>query len=372
MKEDKTIWQDVFHAFACQGEIDSISKYGSGHINDTFLVKTKGDTNPDYTFRCVNTYVFKNIDGLMKNIALVIDHIQHKIKSSDEYKTMQALELIRTVDNALYYSDEMGHVWTCYIFVPGQTHEEYHNLKLPEQAGHAFGLFACLLQDLDPTKLCESIPDFHDIRLRLAQWEKAKANADAATLDEAQIWIEFVESRLDSMKTLPLLKSSGGLPLRITHNDTKCNNVLFNDKDEAICVIDLDTVMPGVIAYDFSDAIRTATTSHQEDEKDIEKVQFNRQAFDVFTKNYIKHISSFATDEELLSLSNTVTYISFLLGLRFLIDHVAGDVYFKTKYRGHNLIRARNQFRFVEILEDNQSWIDQIVREHSQLTKKAL
>jgi Ser/Thr protein kinase RdoA (MazF antagonist) len=372
MKEEKTVWHDVFHAFSCQGEVDSISKYGSGHINDTFLVKTKSPNHPDYTFRCVNTYVFKNIDGLMQNIALVIDHIQHKIKSCDEYASMQALQLIRTLDNQLYYKDAMGHVWTCYIFVPGQTHEEYHNLKLPEQAGRAFGQFACLLQDLDPTKLCESIPDFHDIHLRLAQWEKAKATADAKVLDEAQIWIDFVESRLDSMKTLPLLKSNGGLPLRITHNDTKCNNVLFNDKDEAICVIDLDTVMPGVIAYDFSDAIRTATTSHQEDEKDIEKVQFNRQAFDVFTKNYIKHISSFATKEEILSLANTVTYISFLLGLRFLIDHVAGDVYFKTKYRGHNLIRARNQFRFVEILEDNQAWIDQVVQYYGQTSEKVL
>jgi Ser/Thr protein kinase RdoA (MazF antagonist) len=364
-------WQDVFHTFRCEGDVDSISQYGSGHINDTFLVKTKGDDCPNYTFRCVNTHVFKNIDGLMNNIALVTEHIQQKILSDDAYADVQGMELIRTADNKTYYKDTLGHIWTCYKFVPGQTHEHYHNLKQPAQAGQAFGQFICLLQDLDPTRLCESIPDFHDINLRLAQWEEAKAQADAAVIEEAQAWIDFVESRLDVMKCLPAMKANGELPLRITHNDTKCNNVLFNEQDEAVCVIDLDTVMPGVIAYDFGDAIRTATTSHHEDEKDLEKVQFNREAFEAFTKEYIHQIASFATEAELLSLANTVTYISFLLGLRFLIDHVAGDVYFKTKYRGLNLIRARNQFRFVEILEENQDWIDAVVRKYGQIVAKA-
>jgi hypothetical protein len=372
MKTNQTIWQEVFNAFLSVGEVESIKPFGSGHINDTFLATTKGDDNPDYTFRCVNTYVFKNIEGLMNNIGFVLDHIQHKINTDKQFSRMKTMQLIRTTDDQLYYTDTLGQVWTCYIFIPGQTHEQYTNLQLPEQAGHAFGQFISLLQDLDPKKLCESIPDFHDIHLRLTQWESVKAKADASVLEEAQIWIDFVESRCDAMKTLPKLKADGGLPLRITHNDTKCNNVLFNDQDEAICVIDLDTVMPGVIAYDFSDAIRTATTSHLEDETDIHKVQFNREAFELFTKSYIQQVSSFATKAELLSLSNTVTYISFLLGLRFLIDHVAGDLYFKTKYRGHNLIRARNQFRFVEILEENQDWIDQVVRQYSQLTDKVL
>jgi hypothetical protein len=371
MSKDANIWQDVFHAFQCDGDVDSISQYGSGHINDTFLVKTKGDDYPDYTFRCVNTNVFRNIDGLMQNIALVTEHIQHKILSDDAYQDLLGMELIRTVTKDLYYKDELGHIWTCYTFVPGQTHEHYHNLKLPEQAGQAFGQFICLLQDLDPEKLCESIPDFHDINLRLTQWEEAKLKAEPVVIEECKVWVDFVESRLEDMKKLPAMKANGDLPLRITHNDTKCNNVLFNNRDEAVCVIDLDTVMPGVMAYDFGDAIRTATTSHNEDEKDIDKVRFNREAFDLFTKNYIQQIRSFATEDELLSLSNTVSYISFLLGLRFLIDHVAGDVYFKTKYRGHNLIRARNQFRFVEILEENQSWIEQVVRQYSQLTEKA-
>jgi len=372
MSKDENIWQDVFHAFRCEGDVESISQYGSGHINDTFLVVTKGGNNPNYTFRCVNTNVFKNIDGLMQNIAYVTEHIQHKILNDDAYQAAQGMELIRTVDDKHYYKDKLGHIWTCYTFVPGQTHEHYHNLKLPEQAGQAFGQFICMLQDLDPNKLCESIPSFHDINLRLSQWEEAKIQADTKTIAECQAWIDFVESRLEAMQRLPAMKASAELPVRITHNDTKCNNVLFNDHDEAVCVIDLDTVMPGVIAYDFGDAIRTATTSHAEDEKDINKVKFNREAFDLFTKNYIKQIRAFATDDELLSLSNTVTYISFLLGLRFLIDHVAGDVYFKTKYRGHNLIRARNQFRFVEILEENQAWIDQVVRQYSQITEKVI
>jgi Ser/Thr protein kinase RdoA (MazF antagonist) len=165
---------------------------------------------------------------------------------------------------------------------------------------------------------------------------------------------------------LKQLKASGELPLRITHNDTKCNNVLFDDQFKATCVIDLDTVMPGLIHYDFSDAIRTATTVHEEGERDINLVRINMEALENFSKGFVSQVRPFATARELAMLAPTIGYMPYLLGLRFLNDHLNGDTYFKTEYHGQNLVRARNQFRFVELLESHANQIQDCIGELSQ------
>jgi serine/threonine protein kinase len=197
--------------------------------------------------------------------------------------------------------------------------------------------------------------------LRLNHWHEARKEASDDDLAACAQWIDFVEARQEAMHCLKKLVAKDELPLRITHNDTKCNNILFDDQDNAVCVIDLDTVMPGLIHFDFSDAVRTATTVHNEDEKDIEKIQFNMEALSQFCQGFITQIQPFVTEAELSTLGPTITYIPYLLGLRFFTDHLTGDVYFKTLYRGHNMIRARNQFRFVELLEGNQDAINKLI-----------
>jgi hypothetical protein len=235
------------------------------------------------------------------------------------------------------------------------------NPEMAYEAGKAFGIFQELTADLDANSLYEVLPNFHNIRYRLDNFRRTIETDPAGRVKSTQEEIFFVEQRAGEMHQILLLGESGAIPLRVTHNDTKINNVLFNDRNKAISVVDLDTVMPGFVLYDFGDAIRTGACTSAEDEADLEKVNFSLPLFEAYSRGYLEIAREFLTQPEIDHLPFSVKFMTYLIGLRFLTDHLDGDRYYKIRFPGHNLVRARAQFRLVGRMEESFSKMESIV-----------
>jgi hypothetical protein len=311
----------------------------------------------------VNSYVFKNIPLLINNIKTVTKHIRHKLSTipgADADK--EVLTLIDTQDGNPYYKDADGNYWRMYLFLKDTV--SYDIVTTGHQAyegGKAFGNFQSLINDLDANLLGETIPEFHNIEMRLAKLKDATANDTEGRAKEAAKEIEFIDVRAHQMSTILNMGREGKLPLRITHNDTKFNNVLLDKNDCGQCVIDLDTVMPGYIAYDFGDAIRTIVNTTIEDEADLAKIDINISLFESFTQGFLKQTASILSNEEVDSLVMGALLLPYIVGVRFLTDHLEGDKYFKIRFPGHNLQRAKAQLQLLKRLEDNYDDLRSIV-----------
>jgi hypothetical protein len=365
MKETKWNFPEVLSQFEIEGNIDSIEPYGSGHIHDTYVVRNKEHGYPDYLLQRINHHVFKNISKLMDNITLVTNHLREKLtKLSGAQPDKEVLTLIPTHQKQSYYADEQGNYWRVYLLLKDT--RSYDVVQTPQQAyegGKAFGKFLALLTDLEASLLHESIPDFHNVENRLRLFREAVKKDPAGRVKEVAAEIKFTEKRAEQMCSIRRLGQAGKLPLRITHNDTKFNNVLLDRNDQAQCVIDLDTVMPGYVAYDFGDAIRTTIVKTAEDEKDLRKIDIDLELFQGFTKGFLKEMGAFLTEEEIQTLSLGVTLLPYIMGIRFLTDYIEGDTYYKTHFPAHNLQRTRAQFRLVEILEKKHELLQALILE---------
>lgn len=335
----------IFEQFDVAGEFISGEPYGSGHINDTYLVSTTPPAEKNYILQRVNHLIFKNVPKLMENIVRVTEHIRQKITEEGGDPDRQTLTVMRTKDGGPFYVDPDGNFWRMYIFI--DKNKSYDIVESAQQAfegGKAFGQFQKYLSDLPGGPLFETIPDFHNIDSRMKLFEAAKSADTHDRVKEVQSEIDFVMNSLEDMRVVLKLGQAGKIPLRVTHNDTKFNNVLLDESDHGLCVIDLDTVMPGYIHYDFSDTIRTATNTAAEDEADLGKIDMNVELFEAYVKGFIGEVGEKLNDAEWTSLPLAAKLLPFTIGLRFLTDYLDGDNYFKTHFEGHNLQRARAQF----------------------------
>ncbi len=368
----KTVKHDVagvFKNFQVHGEFDRAEPYGSGHINDTYLISTR-QHKPDYILQRVNHNIFKNVPMLMDNIVRVTDHVRHKLTQLPGHDSQrETLTVIRAQDNKPYYQDVEGNFWRMYIFINHcQTYDLVDSPLKAFEGGRAFGQFQSLLTDLPGQPLFETIPHFHNITLRLERLEKAVFDDVAKRVHEVKSELSFVRELADSMKTILTLGAEGKIPQRVTHNDTKFNNVLIdNATGKGLCVIDLDTVMPGYLQYDFSDSIRTATNTAAEDEKDLSKVGMNIELFSAYTRGFLSQVKAALNPVEIAHLAPCANLLPYTIGVRFLTDHLEGDHYFKTHFTGHNLQRARAQLQLVKSIQQQlpamQAVVDQVMQE---------
>jgi hypothetical protein len=361
--QSSQINNEVVSHFKCTGNADTLRPYGSGHINDTFFLKNS-DSGPDYLLQRINQHVFRNVERLTDNMLRVTAHLKRKIQASGEGDAeKEVMTLIPTVQGNYFYRDSSGDCWRMFYFL-SET-KSYDVVKTEKQAyegGRAFGKFQAMLSDIPPGELFEVIPDFHNIQTRLAQLREAIANDACGRVAEVGPELETVWQYADSMQYFQQPERAEILPKRVTHNDTKFNNVLLNQNDEAQCVIDLETVMDGYVAYDFGDAIRTIINMTDEDEADLSKIQLNIPLFTAYTEGYLSTAGKFLTEEEVESLMKGVLLLPYMQGVRFLTDHINGDTYYKIKFPGHNLQRTRAQFQLVRMLDKHAEDMEEIIR----------
>ncbi|NLR93920.1 phosphotransferase enzyme family protein [Flammeovirga agarivorans] len=342
----------IFHQFRPDVKVKSAISYGSGHINDTYLV-TLEDEKTTYILQRVNHQIFPNVPELMRNIDGVTQHLRNKFQElphKDPKKN--TLTFLPATSGLLYYQDEEGNYWRAMeTITPAKSYDQVETTAQAFQAGVGIGEFQALLSDFDGSKLYEIIPDFHNMETRLANFRETVKADVSGRVKLSQKEIDFVEDRAELMQTLVRLGKEGKLPIRVTHNDTKINNVLLDENDEALCVIDLDTVMPGFVHYDFGDAIRTSTNTGAEDDIDLNKVEMDILLFKAYTEGFLSKTADILTPIEIEYLPLSARIMTFIIGLRFITDYLDGDNYFKTHHEHHNLQRARAQFKLVESME---------------------
>jgi Ser/Thr protein kinase RdoA (MazF antagonist) len=338
-------------------KVQNIIPYGSGHINDTFKVETE---NKNYLLQRVNHSIFKNVEGLTGNIIKVTQHLRNKIKNKKTQ--MKVLTLVGTTDGDFIIKDIAGNYWRMFRFIENsKSYDRVEGTDLAFEGGKAYGRFMLMLDDFPVRELVETIPQFHNIQFRLSNFYKSVKKDHAGRVGGAKKEIDFVNQRADEMKMIHQLGIENRIPLRVTHNDTKINNVLFNDQDKGICVIDLDTVMPGYVHFDFGDAIRTFTNSADEDEKELSKVSMNIEYFKAFSTGFLSEMKDVLSETEKENLAFSAKLMTFIIGLRFLTDYLEGDTYYKTNYPEHNLVRARVQFKLLESMEDQYEEMENVI-----------
>ena len=342
-------------AFSIEGDLRAAEPYGSGHINDSYrAIFQRNGSQSRYLLQRINHRIFKDPVTLMDNIERVTAHLAAQVSGRRD-RTRRVLTLIPTRSGGVLHVDETGDYWRAYLFIDNATtYNSVESSNQAFQAARAFGEFQRMLADLPAPRLHDTIPDFHHTPKRFATLEQAIAADAAGRVALAQPEIDFALAR----KPLANAIIHAGLPERVTHNDTKINNVLLDDSTgEGTCVIDLDTVMPGLVAYDFGDMVRTATSPAPEDEQDLAKVRMEFPLFEALARGYMSTASAFLTQEEKESLAVAGKLITFEIGIRFLTDYLSGDTYFKVHRQGHNLDRARAQFKLLESIEKQESQI---------------
>ena len=355
----------VAAAFAVPGRWVSATPWGSGHINQTLLAVFEQDGRVQrYIQQRINPLVFPDPSQVMENLKRVTTH-QRAVLVGGGAKDLdrRALQLVPTWSGALSFVDALGAHWRTYRFVEGaSSHDVVRTPKDAELAAEAFGRFQAQLIGLPGPRLHETIPRFHDGRARMEALLAAARTDPCQRLSGCRAELDFVRAREAMVDRLPSLHARGAIPERITHNDTKLNNVLFDDQTgEALCVIDLDTVMPGLVHYDFGDLARTATCAAAEDERDLSRVRAEPALFTALCEGYLRGAGSFLTPAECAELAFSARLLTLLIGLRFLTDHLAGDRYFKVHRESHNLDRCRTQLRLVASMEEERTRMEETV-----------
>ncbi|WP_134088141.1 phosphotransferase enzyme family protein [Olivibacter sp. XZL3] len=355
--------------FAIKGKAVDIAPFGSGHINDTYKVRTESKGGPNYMLQRINNHVFKNVEHLMHNIELVCNHIKKKLIVSGETNIQEkTLTPIPTKEGKLFFNDAKNNYWRIFILIENtKTYDIVETAQQAGEGGRAFGKFQAMLADLNPHDVYEVIPNFLNIASRLRDFKDAANKNAAKRMAEVVHEIDFIQHRENKMNTILNMASKSQIPLRITHNDTKFNNVLLNKEDRAQCVVDLDTVMPGYVAYDFGDAIRTIINSAAEDEADLDKIKLNIPLFEAYTVGYLETAHQFLYPMEINSLVDGVLLLPYMQMIRFLTDYLNGDTYYKVSHPTHNLQRTKAQMRLVIEIEKHEQLLRDIVKKAANL-----
>lgn len=338
----------------------SISEYGNGHINDTYL----SESTPKMILQRINTNVFHNPDAVMENIVHVTQHLRKKIELSGGSPDRETLTVVQTLDKKNFYRADDGSCYRMYKYITDSKSYETATAELMYKAGKMFGKFQNLLKDFDASVLNETITDFHNTPKRTANLKKAVINNISGRADSVYAEIRTAEHLEKYADAITSKIRFGSVPVRVTHNDTKLNNILFDKTtNDGLCVIDLDTVMPGSILYDFGDALRFGASSAAEDEPNLDKVYFDLDKFRGFARGFLEQTSDILTKAEIELLPISAIVMTYECGVRFLEDHICGDKYFKTHRTNHNLDRCRTQFRLVEDMEQKLDDIKNIISE---------
>ncbi len=338
-----------------------VTAFGNGHINDTYIT----DTDPKYILQRINTNVFHDPDAVMDNICLVTEHLRRKISAAGGDPDRETLNIVRTKDGKSYCRDEAGDCFRLTLLVNHATSYEQADPEILYQAAKGFGRFQSYLSDFDATKLKEVIPNFHNTVSRFNDLKVSVAKNASGRLVNAQDEVDFFMEREHYTSVILDAIAEGKIPVRVTHNDTKLNNFMLDDKTkDPVCVIDLDTVMPGSLLYDFGDALRFGASSGDEDEPDTDKIWFDLDKYEAFTKGFCSEIRTM-TDKEKELLPFSALLMTFECGGRFLADYIDGDTYFKTDYLEHNLVRARTQIKLVADMEKKMDEMIAITKKYT-------
>jgi Ser/Thr protein kinase RdoA (MazF antagonist) len=356
-------FSELVSKFDIKLTIKEIAPFGTGHINDTYLVKTSPAEAPDYMLQRKNHKIFKDVPGMMNNIVITTNHIRNKLIAAGEKAVdRKVMTYFPAKDGRMFVNDDSGNYWTLFLFIAECRVVE--SIQKPEQAfsaARAFGHFQQQLADLPGEKLIETIPNFHNGISRLFDFQLSILKDVAGRVNDNQLLINKIIDRSAEMTSLQRGLDDHTLPLRITHNDTKINNILFDQDYNTLCIIDLDTVMPGSALYDFGDAIRTLGNTAPEDEPNLANIAFNREIYEAFAQGYLSEAKAFLTPMEIDHLAFSCRYMAWEQAMRFFTDYLNGDVYYKTDYQGHNLIRTKAQVRYLEVLEENKEVMESIV-----------
>lgn len=360
----------IYSQFRLYGDFLEGAPYGSGHINDTFAVNaSQGGTPVRYIFQRINHGIFTEPEKLMENIARVCAHNNQRCRESALADgSRRVLSIVPALGGEPFVRDEHGYYWRCYLFIEqAQTYDKIESPAQAREAAKAFGAFQQSLADLEGDRLHETIPDFHNTVARFQKLVSAVESDPCNRAATVQNEIQFFTQRENDAGRLLAMQNVGELPERVTHNDCKLNNVMIDDKTgEGICVIDLDTAMPGLALYDFGDLVRTATSPALEDEKDLSQVRMQMPMFEALVEGYLAGTGSMLTPAERAELAFSGKLITMEIGIRFLTDFLEGDTYFKVHREGHNLDRCRTQIALVQSIEEQFEAMNAKVNEFAQ------
>jgi len=355
--------QEMLGRFAFPAGEKTAEAYGNGHINDTYRVRVEG-VREQFVLQRINDYVFIHPREVMENIRRVTEFLDEKILQEGGDPRRETLRLLPALDGDCCAADPEGHIWRTFLFIPDTFSTDLPSLPVLEECGRAFGVFSRRLSDFPAETLHESIRAFHDTPNRFRQLTEAAERDAHGRLREVEAEMVFAREREQGTRALTDALAAGKLPLRVTHNDTKVNNVLLDrGTEKAVCVVDLDTVMPGLLAYDFGDAIRVGACTAAEDERDLSLVSLDLEKYRAFARGFLGELKQGLGREEILSLATGAWMMTLENGLRFLADHLNGDVYFKIHRPGQNLDRARTQFALVRDMERKMEEMEKILLE---------
>jgi Ser/Thr protein kinase RdoA (MazF antagonist) len=348
--------------FRLEGSVKEVVSLGEGFINDTFIVKTdKG--KPEYILQRKNKRVFSPVPAMMENIQKVCLHIKTKVEAMGGDPMREAMTIIPANNGRLYYVDESEEYWAVSLFIDDTV--AYEAAETPELAyagGKGIGKFQSLVSDLKEP-LTDILPGFHNIRIRYQQWDDVLSRDPLGRKAGVARETGWIESRREEMLKFWTLVEDGVIPTRVSHNDTKINNILFDNRGEVLCVIDLDTVLNSTVLNDFGDAIRYYTNTGLEDDKDLDNVSMDIEIYRAFARGYLEEARSFLTEKEIEYLAFSARYITYEQVLRFLMDYIDGDNYYKIKYEDHNLVRTRAQYKLLTSMEEQYVNMVDIIRE---------
>jgi len=364
MNKDKAL--EIFSRFAVEDEVIDIRAFGGGHINDTYLVTCSGGAK--YTLQRINHHVFTQPENVMSNIMRVTEHLAKKIREVGGDPMRETLNVIPTKDGGTHFRDEDSNYFRVFTFVDNA--RSYPKVEQPVHfynAARAFGKFQNMLSDFPAAELSETIPNFHHTVSRYNDLMTAAENDIAGRRSLVEAELGFASARRDKCAMILDAITDGSVPVRVTHNDTKYDNILIDDSTgEGICIIDLDTVMPGSMLYDYGDSLRFGTNAGDEDDRDLSRVYCDLELFEEFTRGYLEVLGRNLTEKEIELMPMAGQIITLECGMRFLTDYLNGDTYFRTHRPDHNLDRARAQFKLVEDMELHYDEMMSIVNKYKE------
>ena len=339
--------------FRTEGTVNNIRPLGTGLINDTYKVTTAEADAPDYVLQRINHAIFQDVDGLQSNIQVVTNHIRRKLEARGETDVDRKVLRFLPADSGKTYWHDGENYWRVMVFIPRAKTYETVNPEYSYCAGKAFGEFEAMLADVTEP-LVETIPDFHNMELRLRQLREAVAADAAGRVKEVKPYLDELEKHADEMCKAERLHREGRLPKRVCHCDTKVNNMMFDEDGRVLCVIDLDTVMPSYVFSDYGDFLRSAANTGAEDDRNLDNVNFNMDIFRAFTRGYLESARQFLLPVEVENLPYAAALFPYMQCVRFLADYLNGDTYYKIAYPEHNLARTAAQFKLWQSVEQHQ------------------
>lgn len=351
--------QEIARKFKFSAPVKQVRPLGEGLINETFLVETEGAAD-NYIMQCKNKNIFQNIPAMMENIDKVTKHLRQKIAARGGNPQRETMTIIPTIDDKLYYIDQEEY-WTACLYIEDTiTHQYANSPELAYQGGKGIGEFQYLLADMREP-LSDILPGFHNMRIRFQQWDEAVSKNAAGRLGELKEEVAWIEKYRNEMLEFWSKVEDGTIPTRVTHNDTKISNILFDENNEVLCVIDLDTVLNSTCLNDYGDAIRSYTNAGLEDDQNLNQVYVKMDVFESYTKGYLSEAAKFLVPSELSNLVFSAKYITYEQTLRFLMDYINGDTYYRINYEKHNLVRTHAQYKLLCSIEENYAAMCEIV-----------